>query len=122
MRGDNGELIRGRWRAGPSGHGVVGAHPWYAVSVENTAEMLRYPGNGNERVRVEQPTAAVMHGANDDAPQIKERKKKGKWWENAAWLCCGLVRDEEGGMRMRTVRHARTEPLFVGATNTDVVV
>lgn len=83
---------------------------------------MRYPGNGNERVRVEQPAAAVMHGANDDAPQIKERKKKRKWWENAAWLCCGLVRDEEGGMRIRAVRHARTEPLFVGATNTDIGV
>jgi len=122
MRGENGELIRGRWRAGPSGHGVGGAHPWYAVRVENTAEMIRYPGDGNVRVRVEQPAAAVMHGANDDAPQIKERKKKGKWWEKAAWLCCGIVRDEEGGVRMRPVRHARTEPLFVGATNTDVVV
>ena len=28
MRGDNGELIRGKWRAVPSGHGVVGQHPW----------------------------------------------------------------------------------------------
>ena len=29
MRGDNGELIRGRWRATPSGHGIVGQqHPW----------------------------------------------------------------------------------------------
>jgi len=121
MRGENGELIRGRWRAGPSGHGVGGAHPWYAVRVENTAEMIRYPGNGNERVRVEQP-AAVMHGANDDVPQSGDGKTKGKWWEKAAWLCCGIGRDEEGGMKMRTVRHARTvEPLFVGATNTDVV-
>lgn len=99
-----------------------GAHPWYAVRVENTAEMIRYPGDGNVRVRIERPAAAVMHGANDDAPQIKERKKKGKWWEKAAWLCCGIVRDEDRGMRMRTVGHARTEPLFVGATNTDVVV
>ena len=30
MRGDNGELIRGKWRAVPSGHGVVGQHPWIA--------------------------------------------------------------------------------------------
>lgn len=121
MRGENGELVRGRWRAGPSGHGVGGAHPWNAVRVENTAEMTRYPANGNGRVRVEQHAAAVMHGANDDAPQIKELNKKGKWWESVAWLCCGFTTDE-GGMRMRTVRHsrARTEPLFVGATNTDV--
>lgn len=30
MRGDNGELIRGKWRAVPSGHGVSGQHPWIA--------------------------------------------------------------------------------------------
>lgn len=30
MRGDNGEMIRGRWRAVPSGHGVGGQHPWIA--------------------------------------------------------------------------------------------
>lgn len=30
MRGDNGELIRGRWKPVPSGHGVNGQHPWIA--------------------------------------------------------------------------------------------
>ena len=121
MRGENGELIRGRWRAGPSGHGVGGAHPWYAVRGENTAEMFRYPGNANERVRIEQP-AAVMQGAIDAAPQSSEAKKTEKWWEKAAWVCCGIERDDDGEIRMRTVRHARVvEPLFVGATNTDVV-
>lgn len=124
MRGDNGELIRGRWRAGPSGHGVGGAHPAYVVRGEDTAEMMRYPGgNAYERVRLEQPPAAMMHGANDAVPsqQSRHAKKKGSWWENATWSCCGMERDDEGENRMRPVRHKRAaEPLFVGAVNTDV--
>ena len=131
MRGDNGELIRGRWRAGPSGHGIGSAHPWYAVRGEDTAEMIRYPcSNANERVRVEEPAAPMMHGANDAVPPLEGGRiaKTTNRWEKAAWICCGIEKDEEGAMRMRPMRmgpmrHERTtEPLFVGATNTDVFV
>ncbi|KAL8827719.1 MAG: hypothetical protein Q9191_003017 [Dirinaria sp. TL-2023a] len=128
MRGENGELIRGRWRAGPSGHGVVGGmHPWYAIRGEDTTEMMRYPGSDtNERVQLGQPGAAAAQRAEAHHGAVQSGgnppKKSKAWWEKVAWLCCGMERDEEGEIRMPRIRRrkAATEPLFVGGTNTDV--
>lgn len=147
MRGENGELIRGRWRAGPSGHGVGGQQPWsYAMRGEDTAEMMRYPGDGSARIRVERPVsgvpsvsnvsgagvngpeAAVMHGANNETPGGTEQGPPGKekWYHKLAWFCCGWTTqvDEDGGeWRARKIWRARApEPLFVGATNVNVPV
>ena len=100
-------------------------HPWYAIRGEDTTEMMRYPGNNtNERVRVEQPRAVAQGPVADTAVQSGDRNKKSKvWWEKVAWLCCGMERDEEGEMSMARIRRKRvTEPLFVGATNTEVVI
>ena len=54
--------------------------------------------------------------------QADQQKKTHKWWDELVFMCCGVDRGEDGGMRMHHIRpsNSRTEPLFVGGTNTDV--
>lgn len=84
--------------------------------------MMRYPGDADERVRVERPEATAQGGI-DPATVTGDPEKTKVWWEKVAWLCCGIKRDEDGEISAARMRRQRAaEPLFVGATNTDVVV
>ena len=79
--------------------------------------MMRYPGHDGE--------ARVQSGGSPtglEAQEPKQKKKGRRWWEKLAWICCGIDRDEEGDMRMQSVKPRRITPapLFVGATNTNI--
>ena len=81
---------------------------------EETANMIRYPGHdAGLRIRSDGATIRPLN-------QGTGREQTGyRWWDKLTWICCGIDRDEDGEMRMQTVRPA-TAPLFVGATNTSV--
>ena len=80
--------------------------------------MTTYPGHdGGVRVR---------SGGSAIGPRIQDSdrgKKGGEWWDKLALMCCGIDRDEDGGMGMQDIQHEQRmepAPLFVGATNTSV--
>ena len=86
-------------------------------SVEDTANMMRYPGHDGG-VRIHSGGSAIGPQTEDRGP-----KKTGEsWWDKLAWICCGIDREEDGEIGMQRVRTGRTgpPPLFIGATNTSV--
>ena len=84
---------------------------------EETANMIRYPGH-DAGVRIRSDGAAIRplsHGTG--SKQTGQR-----WWDKFTYICCCFDQDEDGEMRMETIRPGRPTPapLFVGATNTSV--
>ena len=82
---------------------------------EETANMIRYPGHdAGVRIRSDRATIRPLS-------QGTGSKQTGhRWWDKFTWICCGIDRDEDGEIRMQTLRPGRAAPLFVGATNTSV--
>lgn len=117
MRGENGVLVRGRWRPGPSGHtaGLEGHR--FCGSGLGVAEVRgeRVDGASMDTVRGGAGSGAVGLGAarvagvgaEQGAGQgTADRGKQSRWvafWEGACFVCCGVEEGEEGGLHPQPV-------------------
>lgn len=112
MRGEGGELIRGRWRQGGlSGHtgygnqGALDAHPF------NRAPMAGIASEEDAAVEV-RPQQALR---TTPAVEPTSRHKKGTRWqrfvETTCFVCCGVERGPDGQVMPAVVpRSGRAEP------------
>ncbi|KAI4115398.1 MAG: hypothetical protein LQ345_003986 [Seirophora villosa] len=100
MRGERGELIRGRWRqggqSGHTGHGNQGAldsHPFTRAPLADIAS------EGDGAVEGSASTLAVGIGPAE-APQNSTANRKGTRWERfvetTCFVCCGVELANDG--------------------------
>ncbi|KAL8803856.1 MAG: hypothetical protein Q9182_002912 [Xanthomendoza sp. 2 TL-2023] len=109
MRGDNGELIRGRWRqGGHSGHtgygnqGALTSHPF------NRAPMAEIVSEGDNAVAAVRPNGTTAQDVGNETTEgRKVERKKGTRWERwvelTCFVCCGVERGPDGQVVPATV-------------------
>ena len=114
MRGEGGELIRGRWRQGGlSGHtgygnqGALDSHPF------NRAPMAGITSEADDAVEVRPRDAAAAEATPSAGPTSKHRK--GTRWqrfvETTCFVCCGVEGGPDGQVMPAVVpRTGRAEP------------
>lgn len=93
MRGEDGVLIRGRFRPlGGGGHAgrEMERHPWIREDV---------------RVREEEKRAERLQVAERE-PVRREEKAHSGWWDKLCFICCGVEMGDEEEVGVRVVRRA----------------
>lgn len=124
MRGDGGELVRGRFRCGGEANlDQVSRHPWSqrtdpdpdADGTVGYVDRLRRSAKHDDMATVGRPgcesrgrpigrNGEEVNAAGERMRSDRSREGKGRgsiWdrvWERSCWVCCGAERGEEGGV------------------------
>lgn len=122
MRGENGVLVRGRWRPGPSAHTAgLESHRFHSSTLEvaearrRGADVSSDTGGGGA-----DPVAPELGVEGVSAERgVADEGKQSRWvafWEGVCFVCCGVEKGEDGelGPQVVTARFGRVGPGYAG--------